>query len=122
VKPGEFTNQGNGINICNSLSEIKNLINQSSGRHTYIIQKYIDKPLLYHKRKFDLRCFALFTSINGWMKGYFFEDGYIRTSSKEYSLNNLSSRVTHLTNDAIQVNSDDYGKFESGNKTSFGEF
>ena len=26
---------------------------------TFIIQKYIDHPLLYHKRKFDIRCYML---------------------------------------------------------------
>jgi len=29
------------------------------------------------------------TSINGIMKGYWYEDGYLRTSSKEYDIENL---------------------------------
>jgi hypothetical protein len=62
------------------------------------------------------------TSVNGILKGYFFEDGYIRTSSKEFSLNNLQSKFIHLTNDAIQKYSDNYGKFESGNKVSYQDF
>ena len=68
---------------------------------TVIIQRYIDKPLLIHRRKFDFRIFALFTSINKHVKGYFYEDGYIRTSSREFSLENLGDRFIHLTNDAI---------------------
>lgn len=83
---------------------------------TYIIQKYIERPLLIKKRKFDIRCYGLFTSINGWQKGYCYNDGYIRTSCKEYSTNNLSNKFVHLTNDAVQKKSDDYGKFENGNK------
>ena len=35
---------------------------------------------------------------------------------------NFSNKYIHLTNDAIQKNSDDYGKFESGNKLSYAEF
>ena len=58
----------------------------------------------------------------GGMKGYFYEDGYLRTSSKEFSLQNLSNKYIHLTNDAIQKKSDDYGKFENGNKISYLEF
>jgi len=54
-------------------------------RRTYIIQKYIDNPLLINKRKFDIRVFGLFTSINGCQKGYFFQDGYLRTASKEFT-------------------------------------
>jgi hypothetical protein len=41
------------------------------------------------------------TSVNGNVKGYVYEEGYIRTSCKEYSINNLSNRLVHLTNDAV---------------------
>lgn len=74
------------------------------------------------KRKFDIRCFGLLTRINGILQGYFYEDGYIRTSCKEFSVNKLSNRYIHLTNDAVQKKSDDYGKFEPGNKLSYTEF
>lgn len=30
--------------------------------------------------------------------------------------------MVHLTNDAVQKNSEDYGKYEKGNKISFEEF
>jgi tubulin--tyrosine ligase len=66
--------------------------------------------------------YGLFTSVNGFTKGYFYEDGYIRTSCKEFSLENLSNRFVHLTNDAVQKKSEDYGKFENGNKISYKNF
>lgn len=56
------------------------------------------------------------------IKGYFYKEGYLRTSCKEFSLNNLQSRMIHLTNDAVQKNSDDYGKYEPGNKLSYDDF
>jgi hypothetical protein len=62
------------------------------------------------------------TSFNGSLKGYFFEDGYVRTSCKEFSLDDIYDKFVHLTNDAIQVHADDYGKYESGNKLSFADF
>ena len=52
-------------------------------------QLYIDRPFLFNKRKFDIRCFLLLTSQNGVQKGYLFEEGYIRTSSVVYTLKNL---------------------------------
>lgn len=64
----------------------------------------------------------MLTSVNGITKGYFYEDGYIRTSCKEFNLDNLSNRFVHLTNDAVQKKSDDYGKFENGNKISYQNF
>ncbi len=56
------------------------------------------------------------------MKGYFYDEGYLRTSSREFSINNLSNKLVHLTNDAIQKHAADYGKFEAGNKLSYVDF
>ena len=39
-----------------------------------------------------------------------------------FDLGNLNSRYVHLTNDAVQINSEDYGKFENGNKLSINDF
>lgn len=120
VKPGENTNRGVGITVCEKLEEIEDIIKidtlQANGKpQTYIVQKYIERPLLYQKRKFDIRCYVLITSINGIQKGYWYQDGYIRTSSNEYSLENMDKQI-HLTNDAIQKKCEEYGKHESGNK------
>ena len=68
----------------------------------------MENPLLFNKRKFDI---SLITTVNGVLKGYWYEEGYIRTTSKEYSLSHLSNRLVHLTNDAIQKKSCNYGKF-----------
>lgn len=126
VKPGEFTNRGNGIRVCLCLDDIKQILKRKE-RHengnfkTYIIQSYIDRPFLYYRRKFDIRHFMMITSINGHMKGYWYEVGYIRTSSYEYTVKNSFTSV-HLTNDAVQKNLPEYGKYEKGNKISYNEF
>ncbi len=120
VKPGENTNRGNGINVCKTLEEI-NALTQSA-KHTFILQKYIEHPLLISRRKFDIRCYSLCTWVNGSFKAYAYEEGYLRTSSAEFSLRTLDNRLVHLTNDAVQIRSDDYGKFEPGNKLSYSDF
>ena len=63
IKPGENSNRGKGIRVCNTVEQIKQFMD-SSKRKSYIIQKYITNPLLICGRKFDIRCFAVFTSIN----------------------------------------------------------
>ena len=63
----------------------------------------------------------MLTSIGGRQKGYLYEEGYIRTSSYEYDINNLSDRLIHLTNDAVQKRDKGYGKYEAGNKMSYNE-
>lgn len=62
------------------------------------------------------------TSVNGNLKAYLYEEGYLRTSSREFSIHNLNNKLVHLTNDAVQKRSEDYGKFEPGNKLSYSEF
>lgn len=64
----------------------------------------------------------MLTSVNGHLKGYFYEEGYIRTCSREYSLKKISNKLIHLTNDAVQKKAEDYGKHEIGNKVSFKEY
>ena len=94
----------------------------NGNRRSYIIQKYIEKPLLYKNRKFDIRTFTMMCTINGNLQGYWYTDGYFRTSCREFTLKNVANRFVHLTNDAVQKKLDDYGKFESGNKLSYPEF
>eukprot|EP00347_Sterkiella_histriomuscorum_P022577 403337958 len=136
IKPGENSNRGCGISLCQSKEgiqkEIENMESQnviynsiSMGNNrvrTLIVQKYITNPLLIYKRKFDIRVYGMLTSVYGNLKGYFYEDGYLRTSSKEFQVGNFTNKYIHLTNDAIQKKSDDYGKFENGNKLSYSEF
>ena len=88
---------------------------------TFVIQKYIEKPLLINNRKFDIRVWVLMTQD---LKVYFFKEGYIRTSSEIFSLSeeNIGKDYVHLTNNAVQINSENYGKYEDGNQMSFDDF
>lgn len=60
----------------------------------------------------------MISSCNGINKGYWYTEGYVRTTSAEYTLK-FSSGSVHLTNDAVQKNLPDYGKYEKGNKISY---
>ena len=119
VKPGENTNRGVGITVETNVNEIKDIINsEGGGQRTFILQRYIENPALFKGRKFDIRVFALVTSINGVLKGYNYLDGYLRTSGKEFNLKSFNKFI-HLTNDAVQKKAEDYGKYEFGNKVTF---
>ena len=58
------------------------------------------------------------------MDVYFFREGYLRTSSQPYSMDaqNLDDDFVHLTNNAVQKNSPEYGCHEDGNQLSFADF
>ena len=40
-------------------------------RRSHIVQRYL-MPLLYNKRKFDIRHYMLVTSLNGALKAYWY--------------------------------------------------
>ena len=127
VKPGENSNRGNGITVSYSLDDIiirlKGRERNSDGKlRTFIVQQYIERPFLYNRRKFDIRHYLLVTCMNGSIKGYWYEEGYIRTSSYEFTLKFCKDPLVHLTNDAIQKNCENYGRFEKGNKLSYSDF
>jgi len=139
LKPASLTNRGFGIKVVRGVDETVAITKRSStanndnedkplakaaskrgAQEGWIVQEYMERPLLVCGRKFDIRCFVLLTlSSRKGLRAYFFRDAYVRTSCKKYSLDKLEDRETHLTNDAVQKNAKSYGKFESGNKLDF---
>lgn len=131
-------NRGRGIHVFNDLESLKNLIKEEwncdddaddKGKQKttpnaigmMIIQKYIERPLLVYKRKFDIRVWVMVSSTGKW---YFFKEGYLRTSGSEFKLDpdDPDNQYVHLTNNAIQKNSKSYGQFEDGNQLSYDKF
>ena len=95
--------------MVDSLEEAREIVRNKSTRangkpRSHIIQRYL-LPFLYNKRKFDIRCYILATALNGNLRVYWYEEGYIRTASKEFTIKNLKNRMIHLTNDAVQKHS-----------------
>ena len=117
VKPAAM-NRGQGIEIFHNYSDIIKFIWIQPTYSYWVVQKYLEKPLLYKNRKFDIRIWALFTSKN---EVFFCEKGYLRTSSADFSLND-DNNYTHLTNNCLQQHGDEYGKHEDGNTIGFEAF
>ena len=80
-----------------------------------IIQKYIENPLLYFGRKFDIRIWALLTHD---LKIYVFEEGHLKCCSINYDLNSENT-FCHITNYSFQKYNSNFGKYEHGNEASF---
>ena len=83
-----------------------------------IIQKYIEKPLLYKNRKCDIRIWVLLTQS---MKVYVFKEGHLKACSEEYKLNSKNPYI-HITNYSFQKYNNNFQKFEKGNEIPFYEF
>ncbi|MCQ2820834.1 MAG: tubulin--tyrosine ligase family protein, partial [archaeon] len=78
-----------------------------------ILQKYIEKPLLYKGRKCDMRIWVL---LSHEMKVYVFKEGHLKTCSKNYDINNSNDPTVHITNYSFQKHCENFQKFEIGNE------
>lgn len=98
--------------------EKKKIMNKKYRSNFVIIQKYLEKPLLYRGRKFDMRIWVLITHK---LQVYIFKEGHLKTSSVAYDINAKDSYV-HITNYSIQKYNDNFSKYEYGNEVSFKDF
>ena len=121
IKKSEFSINSDKIFNLKQNDSNDNNLNILEG---YIIQKYIEAPFLINNRKFDIRVWSLVTQdLNFYyFKSLLNREGYLRTSSQIYSLENLENNFVHLTNNAVQKMSNEYSKFETGNQLSFQNF
>ena len=83
-----------------------------------LIQKYLDSPLLYYGRKFDIRCYVL---VDYCFNVYMCREGHLKACSQKYDLNDLNI-FTHITNYSLQKRCKDFSKYEQGNEISFKKF
>ncbi|XP_063375868.1 tubulin glycylase 3B-like [Cydia fagiglandana] len=97
IKPAHWC-RGRGIRLASSLEDVDDILNKTKAK--YVLQKYIEEPLLIHETKFDIRQYYLITStcpLVIWM----YKDCYLKFSTQKYNLKNYHESI-HLTNNAVQ--------------------
>ena len=105
-------------NLKKRLSLKKSAISKMYCCSDIIIQKYLDNPLLYKKRKFDIRCFVLLDSN---LNLYYCKEGHLKGSSELYNVEN-TNKFIHITNYSFQKKSSSFAKYEYGNEISYESF
>ena len=132
IKPINL-NRGRCIQVLNDtntiveyllkIQEMKKIESQDNNNFKcehIILQKYLEKPLLYQGRKFDIRIWIL---IIGGQENfvYIFKQGHLKATCAEYDINS-SSPFIHLTNYSVQKHNADFSKREIGNEISYKDF
>lgn len=95
VKPG-WMSRGRGIKVMKDLQQMQEYVQEGP----WVIQKYIENPLLVNNRKFDIRQWVLVTSTSQ-VSAYFYNRCYLRFSCEEYDLEDTENLFVHLTNNSV---------------------
>ncbi|EER17760.1 hypothetical protein Pmar_PMAR023690 [Perkinsus marinus ATCC 50983] len=101
------------------VSKVRKTEGKKGSNGNWVLQKYIDRPMLINQRKFDIRMWLVLTPS---LHAYCYREGYIRTASVSYDPsreNSVVDEMMHLCNNAIQKRGDKYGLYENGNQMSF---
>ena len=102
IKPENMC-QGKGIFLVRDPDDVR------PNDHV-VAQKYITNPLLVDDLKFDLRIYVLLYGVNP-LRIFFFKDGLVRFATEPYQKpkeENIDNLFMHLTNYAINKNSDNF--------------
>ncbi|EDX04004.1 GD23429 [Drosophila simulans] len=99
LKPG-YQSRGIGIVIRSSLDDILQWTSNNQNKK-YIVQKYIERPLLIYRTKFDIRQYMLLTITDTKVSIWTYRDCYLRFSSQEFTMDDLRESI-HLTNNSVQ--------------------
>ena len=116
-------NRGRQMKVLSNIEEIIkeiNLMFEEKKPNNLIIQKYIEDPLLYNGRKFDIRIWVLFTYVGKDNKYeiYVFKEGHLKACSDNFNIDS-DNLFIHLTNYSVQKHNKNFSKVEIGNEISF---
>ncbi|DBB15952.1 hypothetical protein WJX82_005797 [Trebouxia sp. C0006] len=96
AKPS-ITNQATGICIFDRVSQLEAALHANEDLREWVLQRYIERPLLIQQRKFHLRVYVLCV---GSLKAYVFDQVLALFAGQPYDseLGDLGNLDAHLTN------------------------
>lgn len=115
ISKPEAAAQGRGIFLTRNLEDF-------DPYEHYVVQRYLHKPFLIDKLKFDLRIYILLSGVDP-LRIFFYKEGLCRLATCEYrspNQNNLDNLYMHLTNYAINKFSSNFIANEGSEKDDVG--
>ena len=107
VKPGRKS-RGRDIALFSSLESIKKY---TLNPQKWIVQKYIENPMLINNKKFDIRQWVLISNSDP-LTIWVYNEAYLRFTVENYNVSDLENLYVHLTNNSISKNSSKFNSSE----------
>ena len=105
VKPVNLS-RGRGVHILKGEAEFKYIykrVKTMTVPPQILISRYIDKPHLINKKKYDLRIYVLVISFSP-LRIYLYNNGLTRFATEDYKRSDFDNVFIHLTNYSINKN------------------
>lgn len=98
-----YANRGEGIMLMLNY-DAKKLESSLNGQgKDWVVQSYIEHPMLISRKKFDLRLYVVVTSIEP-LRAYLCREGIVRLCTEKYArpaVHNINNHFVHLTNYSV---------------------
>jgi hypothetical protein len=101
------SSQGRGVFIITRISQLPSEGAGANHDDNWVVERYINNPLLFDGKKFDLRLYVCVTSFHP-LRIYIHEEGLVRLATEPYTNDNYSESFVHLTNYAINKKNENY--------------
>mgnify|MGYP003682035655 FL=1 len=102
-----------GVTIINDYTSLYNEIKNSQYKCNWILQDYVENPLLYNGRKFHFRIYVLLVRDSYELKVHMYNKGFMYFANKKYKINSIDNE-SHLSGESSRNNVKVYPEDFSG--------
>ncbi|KAG5192948.1 tubulin-tyrosine ligase family-domain-containing protein [Tribonema minus] len=92
-------NKGAGVHLVTDFNDLRDVVHANHDIREWVLQEYIERPLLVHGRKFHLRAYVLAV---GCLSVYLFDRVLLLSAHAPYAAGDFSDPLAHITNTARQ--------------------
>jgi len=92
VKP-ENSLSRTGVGVVRNYLELMSHLDHYSDYQEWIIQDYIDNPLLFNNKKFHFRIYVIYVQTENSTTAYLSKNGFIYTANKEFETDTFNPNI-----------------------------
>ncbi|CEG40037.1 tubulin tyrosine ligase [Plasmopara halstedii] len=109
MKPSA-TNKGAEVNLIRDFQKLRSIVNEWTDIREWVVQEYIERPLLLRGRKFHIRAYVLAV---GGIKVYVYQHCLVLCALEQYCEADIDNNFSHITNTWLQQSHPDFVESES---------